>query len=374
MGGKSSSSSTTTNNPYAPVAPTLQGLGAAYNALTPQATAPLNSIEQGAISGIQANAGSNPFAQPGMDNVASLMAGGGMQPFGDTAKQINTTYQNQLSPYLDPNYTDPMTNPAMKGMLDMIQNNATTAANAQFAGAGRGSVDQSGGGMKALGQGIAYGELPALLGQYNTNVGVQRGAQDASGAFAGNANAFGSNIQQAINANKNQGLTSAPTALQNRDAAYNQMLYGQSLPLNYELSKAEALQQPAQALGQAFPTSTTNTTQQASPMQEAMGWTSALSKLFGTPWGAGASAPAALSWSDERLKEDIAPVGKLADGKNVYAFRYKGDATPRIGLMAQEVMKTNPGAVKRINGFLAVDYKKATAPSRGLLAGLQKAA
>jgi hypothetical protein len=65
-------------------------------------------------------------------------------------------------------------------------------------------------------------------------------------------------------------------------------------------------------------------------------------------------------FSDERLKDDIAPVGKLFDGQNVYSYRYKGDDTPRIGLMAQEVEKRTPEAVVEIGGYKAVDYGRAT--------------
>lgn len=65
-------------------------------------------------------------------------------------------------------------------------------------------------------------------------------------------------------------------------------------------------------------------------------------------------------FSDERLKEDIAPVGELYDGTNIYSYRYKGDPVPRIGVMAQEIEKTNPDAVTEIGGFKAVNYGKAT--------------
>lgn len=68
------------------------------------------------------------------------------------------------------------------------------------------------------------------------------------------------------------------------------------------------------------------------------------------------------SWafSDERLKEDIEPVGELFDGQSVYRYRYKGDDTPHIGLIAQEVEERNPDAVREFGGFKAVDYHKAT--------------
>ena len=79
----------------------------------------------------------------------------------------------------------------------------------------------------------------------------------------------------------------------------------------------------------------------------------------------GSAASSGLSsimamFSDERLKENIEPVGELYDGSNVYRYNYLGDPTPRIGLMAQEVEQTRPDAVVEIGGFKAVDYGKAT--------------
>ncbi|MBV8474514.1 MAG: tail fiber domain-containing protein [Hyphomicrobiales bacterium] len=67
-----------------------------------------------------------------------------------------------------------------------------------------------------------------------------------------------------------------------------------------------------------------------------------------------------LTFSDERLKEDIEPVGELYDGQKVYSYNYRGDPTPRIGLMAQEVEQRYPDAVREVGGFKAVDYGKAT--------------
>lgn len=65
-------------------------------------------------------------------------------------------------------------------------------------------------------------------------------------------------------------------------------------------------------------------------------------------------------FSDVKLKENIEPVGALYDGTNVYRYNYKGDDTPRIGVMAQEVEQTRPDAVMEVGGFKAVDYRKAT--------------
>ena len=64
--------------------------------------------------------------------------------------------------------------------------------------------------------------------------------------------------------------------------------------------------------------------------------------------------------SDVRLKEDIIPVGRLANGVGLYRFRYKGgDGTAYVGVMAQEVQTVMPGAVSRgRNGYLQVDYDR----------------
>jgi hypothetical protein len=66
-------------------------------------------------------------------------------------------------------------------------------------------------------------------------------------------------------------------------------------------------------------------------------------------------------FSDERLKEDMTPVGKGFDGANIYRFRYKGDPTWRMGLSAQETERRHPEAVAEApSGFKAVDYGRAT--------------
>jgi hypothetical protein len=70
--------------------------------------------------------------------------------------------------------------------------------------------------------------------------------------------------------------------------------------------------------------------------------------------------------SDMRLKEDIAPVGRLFDGTPIYRYRYKGAPAYHIGLMAQDIEGRTPGAVIEIGGYKAVDYRAATEASRTL--------
>src|SRR5262249_13406670 len=56
-------------------------------------------------------------------------------------------------------------------------------------------------------------------------------------------------------------------------------------------------------------------------------------------WGgigqlAGAGIGAAFRFSDRRVKRDIKRIGALDGGLPVYRYRYVGDDTPQIGLMA----------------------------------------
>lgn len=64
--------------------------------------------------------------------------------------------------------------------------------------------------------------------------------------------------------------------------------------------------------------------------------------------------------SDERAKTDKHKIGETDDGLGLYSFKYKGDDRTQVGLMAQDVKKKRPGAVKTLpSGLMAVDYERA---------------
>jgi hypothetical protein len=75
--------------------------------------------------------------------------------------------------------------------------------------------------------------------------------------------------------------------------------------------------------------------------------------------GAAAGACVSACTSDIRLKRDIAPVGRLADGIGLYRYRYLWSDTLQVGVMAHEVAALKPDAVQRgADGYLRVDYAR----------------
>lgn len=67
-----------------------------------------------------------------------------------------------------------------------------------------------------------------------------------------------------------------------------------------------------------------------------------------------------FSLSDARAKHDKEKIGETKDGMGIYSFKYNGTDKTQIGLMAQEVAKRKPQAVRKTaSGLMAVDYGKA---------------
>ncbi len=69
--------------------------------------------------------------------------------------------------------------------------------------------------------------------------------------------------------------------------------------------------------------------------------------------------PPSLMASDSRLKEAVVPLKQLANGVELYRFRYKGDSEVYVGVIAQQVARLMPRAVVRgDDGYLRVDYEQ----------------
>lgn len=116
-----------------------------------------------------------------------------------------------------------------------------------------------------------------------------------------------------------------------------------------------------QALGNwgNYSASIYNTQQQANANQSGGIW-GAVGNVAGKALGA---------WiSDPRAKENMREVGKLDDGTPVYAFNYKGGegGPTQLGVSADEVQQTNPGAVQTTDsGLKAVNYDRVADRAEG---------
>ena len=104
------------------------------------------------------------------------------------------------------------------------------------------------------------------------------------------------------------------------------------------------------AAGQGVPTPTT-TTQQKTGAGDILGTAAQVAGMY------------FLGQSDERLKENIKPIGKSENGHNLYTWDWNNKAkelgvnTPTIGVLAQEVMKYMTEAViTDENGYYMVNY------------------
>ena len=68
-------------------------------------------------------------------------------------------------------------------------------------------------------------------------------------------------------------------------------------------------------------------------------------------------------YSDIRLKHDIVPVGHLANGLGLYRFSYNDSDKVYVGVLAQEVARAMPDAVRRADdGYLQVNYARIGVP------------
>lgn len=74
-------------------------------------------------------------------------------------------------------------------------------------------------------------------------------------------------------------------------------------------------------------------------------------------FGLGSALLGGWAKSDERLKTDIHKVGETDEGIPLKTFRYKGSPMLQLGVMAQDVEKKKPSAVRRApDGYREVHY------------------
>ena len=188
-----------------------------------------------------------------------------------------------------------------------------------------------------------YGQA---LGQYNQNIAQQQADQQRRLAAGAQFGQLGEGAQssalQGAQAQLMAGAQEQATQQALDQAKYNQFLQQQAYPFQ----KTSWLANIAEGIGsQSGGTSTTT-----QPGQNQLG----------SILGGALTAASMFKWSDERMKEDAEVVGKTFDGQPIYKYRMKDGSAPELGLMAHDVEKVHPEAVRDVNGYKQVNYDAAT--------------
>lgn len=158
-------------------------------------------------------------------------------------------------------------------------------------------------------------------------------------------------------------------ALQGRGQAYNEQFNNYNSPVNTitALMSGSQVQSPTTGMSSTPQTSVAgvdysglvnqNYQNQLGAYQSKMG---GIGGLFGSVLGAAGQAGGfgkLMTFSDERLKENIRRVGQTDAGLPIYVYNYIGDQTPHMGIMAQEALVSQPEAVhQHDSGYLMVNY------------------
>jgi hypothetical protein len=293
-----------------------------------ETVAPLSSTTQGAIQAATSWAGSNPMIPGATASLNKFTSGAYVDP------TTNPDFQKALSASHQP-------------YIDQFNNQILPGVQSGFEGAGRYG---SGGNQNATQQ--------ALTGLNTTinNADAQAGAQYYQNALNQQlqANSLIPGVNQAQLSNINAQSAAGTMIDQNRQAqdAANQAAY------NYNANAyPNYIAQYMGILNGGYPGAQTNSTGTATSYQPSNQLGGIMSGAMG---GIGLGLQAASLFSDARLKENIVPVGKTHNGHNLYYYNYKGDSTPQVGVMAQEVAQTKPEAVEvDPSGYLKVNYPKA---------------
>lgn len=186
------------------------------------------------------------------------------------------------------------------------------------------------------------GDRSARQGADATNAGLD--AQDlarrqsAGGQFAGIGQTSQGMANSDVDMLLRSGLIDQETAQRMIDGDYSEFLRMQDAPMMRYMQLMGMLS--------GAPSDRSETSTSTSRSGGSM-----LSTLLGV------GSLAASVFSDERLKENIKPVGKLDDGLTVYKYNYKTGGPTVLGVMAQEVEKKNKAALgPEVDGFKTVNY------------------
>lgn len=352
--------------PWEEATPLVNSLLSQYGGLNPGLTA----NQGGALTKLNDSVSNLPnFGGAGADAIGRLFSSNAAPQVG----MLNTAYdtlRSNLSPTASGANLNPYDTPGFGDALKTTMDDITNRTKGVYAASGR---DPSGAGSfaQSLGRGLTQGVAPTIAGQYNTNFGNMVNANNSLFSGAGSTASNINNLRQSDFGNAATALQGASTVPGLYAAPGMAQLGAANAQYAQPYQNLAQLLQPSVALaGLGQNTSGTGESVQTSKpsLLNTIGQgISGAGALMGMPWGSMASSlgPMMAMFSDERLKEAAAPVGKLNDGQTVWSYKYRGDPTPRIGLMASEVERHVPEAVHtHPSGFKMVEYGLATRRAR----------
>lgn len=376
MGGGDTKTTTTQQSsetkPWEPAIPMLQNILSSLGGIGTGVT----SGQSTALQNLQNSANNLPDLSQGVTGAVTGALGADTSPQQGMLTDFLNQYKSNIGGTASGAELNPYDTPGFSDAINAMKEGITNDVKGVYAGSGR---DPSGAGSFAgsLGKGLTQGIAPVIQSQYNQNKQNQMNA--ASSLFgAGNTTASGLTQQQLAElSQKFQGLQGAgalPGLLTGNATAQlgaANTAYGQPYG---NIGMLSSLVNPIAALGGSSTGSGTSTQETSkSLLSNIVGGAAGLAGLngaLGSGWlsSLGSSIGSFLpmmAFSDERLKEDVEPVGETHDGQTLYSYRYIGDTEPRVGLLAQDVEKRDPGAVvEHQSGFKMVNYDRALAPSR----------
>jgi len=269
---------------------------------------------------------------------------------------------------------DPRTNPGLAGTIDAsvrpiyqnltesvlpaIRGQAAVGASgpsANYGGSRQGIAE----GLAARGASTAAGDVAqkTAFGGYQTGLDAMLRAIGLAPSTAG-AQTIPGLTQSAVGAER-QGMEQKLLSAEQQAGQFAWML---------PFIRGQALTGAAAGTGGGTNISTGPPPQQPSTMDQIIGGGLTAGALLGGMGQAGTGLAAAAPYlpflmSDMRLKRNIVRIGTLFDGTPVYRYCYAGNDVVHIGLMAQDVEKKVPEAVKEIGSFKLVNYDLATRPA-----------
>lgn len=198
---------------------------------------------------------------------------------------------------------------------------------------------------------------PRILQQQQKNEGALRSQLISSGIRPGTAQ-WDSEMSRLTNANTDQ---LNQLALTGRSQAFNEALAQRNQPLNeiIGLMSGTQIQNPNATFAQTPQSQVAGVDYSGLVQQNYQNQMNQYNARVGALGGLFGGALSLLPKSDRRLKKDIERIGETEGGAPLYKFRYKSGGPVHIGVMAQDLLDTQPSAVfMEADGYYAVDYSR----------------